>query len=91
MGDAVYFSLVNLTSLGYGDIVPPGVPALPGPPGDALGLGLLTASISWILLLYRVLSDYRSLSPEISLLSERRGERDRIGRIEPEGARCSPI
>ena len=64
-------SLVNLTSLGYGDIVP--IAALLrflGPLETLLGLGSLTASISWILLLYRVLSDHRSLSHEISLLSE---------------------
>jgi hypothetical protein len=41
-----------------------------GPLETLIGLGLLTASISWILLLYRVLSDYRSLSHEIALLLE---------------------
>ena len=70
-GDALYLSLVNLTSLGYGDIVPT-ADALRflGPIEALIGLGLLTASISWILFLYRVLADYRSLSHEISLLSE---------------------
>jgi Ion channel len=69
--DALYLSAVNLTSLGYGDIVPAadGLRFL-GPLETLIGLGLLTASISWILLLYRVLSDYRSLSHEISLLSD---------------------
>ena len=71
LGDALYFSMVNLTSLGYGDIVPKGdLLRFLGPLETLIGLGLLTASISWILLLYRVLSDYRSLSHEISLLSE---------------------
>ena len=65
--DALYLSLVNLASLGYGDIVPTGgVPRFLGPAETLIGLGLLTASISWILLLYRVLSDYRALSHEIS-------------------------
>ena len=69
--DALYLSLVNLTSLGYGDIVPTGdVLRFLGPLETLIGLGLLTASISWILLLYRVLSDYRSLSHEILLLSD---------------------
>jgi|SRR5215211_3245431 len=63
--------MVNLTSLGYGDIVPTatGLRYL-GPLETLIGLGLLTASISWILILYRVLSDSRTLSDEIALLSE---------------------
>jgi hypothetical protein len=68
--DALYLSLVNLTSLGYGDIVPAEeLLRFLGPAETLIGLGLLTASISWILFLYRVLSDYRSLSHEISLLA----------------------
>jgi hypothetical protein len=71
LGDALYLSLVNLTSLGYGDIVATGdVLRFLGPLETLIGLGLLTASISWILFLYRVLGDYRSLSHEISLLCE---------------------
>jgi hypothetical protein len=70
-GDALYLSMVNLTSLGYGDIVPTAdLLRFLGPFETLIGLGLLTASISWILFLYRVLSDYRSLSHEISLLSD---------------------
>jgi hypothetical protein len=73
-GDAVYLSLVNLTSLGYGDIVATGdFLRFLGPIETLIGLGLLTASISWILMLHRVLSDYRSLSHEIQLLSEAEG------------------
>jgi voltage-gated potassium channel Kch len=69
--DALYISMVNLTSLGYGDIVPTSdLLRLLGPLETLIGLGLLTASISWILLLHRVLSDYRSLSHEIALLIE---------------------
>lgn len=69
--DALYLSMVNLASLGYGDIVATGgLLRFLGPAETLIGLGLLTASISWILLLYRVLSDYRALSHEISLLSE---------------------
>ncbi len=69
LADGLYLSFVNLTSLGYGDIVPTGeLLRYLGPLETLIGLGLLTASISWILFLYRVLSDYRSLSHEISLL-----------------------
>lgn len=71
LSDALYLSFVNLTSLGYGDIVPTGdLLRFAGPLETLIGLGLLTASISWILFLYRVLADYRSLSHEISLLSD---------------------
>jgi Ion channel len=71
LDDALYLSMVNLTSLGYGDIVPVGeLLRFAGPLETVIGLGLLTASISWLLFLYRVLSDYRSLSHEISLLLE---------------------
>jgi ion channel len=83
--DALYLSLVSLTSLGYGDIVPTGeVLRFLGPLETLIGLGLLTASITWILLLYRVLSDYRALSHEISLLLEAE-ERSEFGlaAIEP--------
>jgi hypothetical protein len=83
--DALYLSLVNVTSLGYGDVVPTSdLLRLLGPLETLIGLGLLTASISWILLLYRVLADYRSLSHEISLLVE--AERSGAGgldRLEP--------
>lgn len=71
MLDAVYFSLVNMTSLGYGDIVAESdVLRLLGPLETVAGLGLLTASISWILSIYGVLGDYRSVSHEIALLCD---------------------
>lgn len=74
--DAIYLSMVNLASLGVGDIASTmdGFRIL-APLETLIGLGLLTASISWILLLYQVLSDYRSLSHEISLLDEAQKER----------------
>jgi hypothetical protein len=85
LAEAIYLSMVNLTSLGYGDIVATGdVLRYLGPLETLIGLGLLTASISWILFLYRVLSDYRSLSHELSLLldAERRGG-TRLAEIDP--------
>ena len=84
--DALYLSMVNLASLGYGDIVPTAdlLRLLAGPLETLIGLGLLTASISWILFLYRVLSDYRSLSHEISVLTEAERASDiGIAGIEP--------
>src|SRR5829696_1046174 len=88
IGDALYLSMVNLTSLGYGDIVPAatGLRYL-GPLETLIGLGLLTASISWILILYRVLSDSRTLSDEIALLSETEREADvRLSQMAPQAA-----
>jgi Ion channel len=68
ISEAVYISLLNVTSLGYGDIVPTSdaLRAL-GPLETMIGLGILTASISWILSIYRVLADYRSVAREIGL------------------------
>lgn len=88
--DAVYYSIVSMASLGYGDIVAENdVLRLLGPLSTIVGLGLLTASISWILSIYGVLADYRSVSHEIALLDEaeqRTGTR--LSRIEaPEAAR----
>jgi hypothetical protein len=69
--DALYFSLVSMTSLGYGDIVAESdVLRLLGPLETMIGLGILTASISWILSIYGVLADYRSVSHEIELLCD---------------------
>jgi hypothetical protein len=74
--DALYFSMTALASLGTGDVVPAidGFRIL-GPLETLIGLALLTAGISWILLLYQVLSDYRALSHEISLLNEAQRQR----------------
>jgi hypothetical protein len=88
LGDALYLSLVNLTSLGYGDIVPAttGLRYL-GPLETLIGLGLVTASISWILILYRVLADSRTLSDEIAVLTETQREAGvTLNQIAPEAA-----
>jgi hypothetical protein len=69
--DAVNVSLVSLTTLGFGDIVPhEGWLRLAVPLEALLGFGLLSASISWLLLIYPVLSRRRSLAYEISLLRQ---------------------
>lgn len=66
--DALYVSLVNLTSLGYGDISPasPLLRVL-GPVETMFGLGLLTASISWLLSIYSGISRRDSLAHEVLL------------------------
>jgi hypothetical protein len=69
--DALYVSLVNLTSLGYGDISP-AAPFLRilGPVETLFGLGLLTASISWLISIYSALARRDSLAHEVHLTKE---------------------
>lgn len=66
--DALYISLVNLTSLGYGDISPASPPLrVLGPVETMFGLGLLTASISWLISIYNGISRRDSLAHEVLL------------------------
>ena len=69
--DALYVSLVNITSLGYGDIAPAawGLRIL-GPIETLFGLGLLTASISWLISIYRTIGRRDALAHEMLLLQE---------------------
>jgi Ion channel len=77
--DALYISLVNLTSLGYGDIAPASdLMRLLGPIETMFGLGLLTASISWLISIYNAISRRDSLAHEVHLAKqseERLGEK----------------
>jgi voltage-gated potassium channel Kch len=69
--DALYVSLVNLTSLGYGDISPEStLMRLLGPVETMFGLGLLTASISWLISIYNAISRRDSLAHEVHLAKE---------------------
>jgi hypothetical protein len=73
--DAIYVSLVNLTSLGYGDISPSSsVMRLLGPVETMFGLGLLTASISWLISIYGAISRRDSLAHEVHLAKEAEDE-----------------
>lgn len=69
--EALYISLVNLTSLGYGDIAP-ATPLLRilGPVETVFGLGLVTASISWLIAIYNAISRRDSLAHEVHLARE---------------------
>src|SRR5215212_9383800 len=77
--DALYISLVNLTSLGYGDISPASsLLRILGPVETLFGLGLLTASISWLISIYGSISRRDSLAHEVRLAKateERLGEK----------------
>lgn len=69
--DALYISLVNLTSLGYGDISPASdLMRVLGPIETTFGLGLLTASISWLISIYNAISRRDSLAHEVHLAKE---------------------
>src|SRR4051794_40092659 len=69
--DALYVSLTNLTSLGYGDISPASsLLRILGPVEAMFGLGLLTASISWLLSIYGAISRRDSLAHEVHLAKE---------------------
>jgi len=69
--DALYISLVNLTSLGYGDISPASsLLRILGPVETMFGLGLLTASISWLISIYSSISRRDSLAHEVWLAKE---------------------
>jgi voltage-gated potassium channel Kch len=75
--DALYVSLVNLTSLGYGDIAPASdALRLLGPIETLFGLGLLTASISWLISIYNAISRRDALAHEVHLFKE---SEDRLG------------
>jgi voltage-gated potassium channel Kch len=75
-GEALYFSLVTLATLGYGDIVPANAWLRVIIPIEALvGFSLGTASVSWILSITPVLARRRHLAREVYLL----------GRIEQRG------
>lgn len=86
--ESLYFSLVTLTTVGFGDVAPQaGWLKLASPLEALLGFGLLSASISWFLLLYPVLLRRRSLAYEFSLLLA--AERDtgvRVEQLEPRAA-----
>jgi hypothetical protein len=69
--DALYLSLVNITSLGYGDIAPASAAMrVLGPVETLFGLGLLTASISWLISIYNAIGRRDSLSHEVHLAKQ---------------------
>ncbi len=78
-GDALYISLVNLTSLGYGDISPEAsVLRLLGPIETLFGLSLVTASVSWLISIYSAISQRDAFAHEVQLsrrAEERFGEK----------------
>ncbi|CAA9451153.1 MAG: hypothetical protein AVDCRST_MAG37-2351 [uncultured Rubrobacteraceae bacterium] len=72
---ALYFSIVSLTTVGYGDILPNANWIRIIAPVQALtGFGLLTASITWLLSIFPALSYRRAFADEILLLRNTESE-----------------
>jgi Ion channel len=86
--DAVYFSMVTVSTLGFGDVTPTaGWLQLLAPFEALLGFGLLTAGISWLLQLYPAVNRRRALAYEVSLLREAEADTgDAIPELEPTAA-----
>ena len=73
--DALHVSLTTLTTVGSPDVIPEADWLRVVLPMEALlGFGLLSASVSYLLLIYPVLARRRSLAYEVSLLHK--AERD---------------
>ncbi|MCK6210759.1 potassium channel family protein [Georgenia sp. EYE_87] len=86
--DAVYLSLVTLTTLGFGDIVPTNPWLRLFAPLEALiGFALLTAVVSWVLQVYPALTRRRALALRLAFLRDA-GTLDSLDRLSaPAGAR----
>jgi hypothetical protein len=84
--EALYISLVTLSTVGFGEIVPAHpllrlVVALQA----VTGFGLLTATVSWILQTYPALNRRRALAHQLNLFREAAGP-DGVASLEPRHA-----
>ncbi|MEO3759814.1 ion channel [Mycobacterium sp. B14F4] len=71
--DSLYFSLVTIGTLGFGDIVPSSPWLRVAVPLEALlGFMLITAAVSWVLQIYPALHRRRVLALELSSLRQAR-------------------
>lgn len=75
--DSLYFSLVTVGTLGFGDIVPSAPLLRVAVPLEALlGFMLITAAVSWVLQIYPALHRRRVLALELSSLRRAREAED---------------
>ncbi len=80
--DALYLSLVTISTLGFGDVVPDLAWLRVVVPLEAIfGFALLTAAVSWILQVYPALTRRRALAIHLALLSRS----DASGVLQKEG------
>lgn len=71
--DSLYLSLVTISTLGFGDVVPASVSLRLIAPFEALfGFMLLTAAVSWVLEIYPALHRRRVLAMQLSTLRRAR-------------------
>lgn len=86
--EALYFSLMSLSTVGYGDITPSSGWLQVASTVEALaGFGLLTASLTWVLSLYPVLARRTTLTREITLSAKSEREFGSVlGRMEANAA-----
>ena len=71
--DALYLSLVTMSTLGYGDIVPTaGWLRLSTPLQALIGFALLTVAVSWVLQVYPALNRRRTLARRLGSLHRSR-------------------
>lgn len=67
--EAVYMSLVTISTLGFGDVVPrSGWLRIVTPVEALFGLALLTVALSWLMQVYPALTRRRALAVRLSLL-----------------------
>lgn len=83
LGEAIYLSMISLSTAGYGDIVP-ATPVLRFivSAQSVTGFGLLTATVSWILQTYPALSRRRALAHDLNLFREAAGSAG-VAALEP--------
>lgn len=69
--EAVYFSIVTLATLGYGDVVPiDNWLRLVAPLQSVMGFALLTGAVSWFMQIYPALARRRALALRLTLLKK---------------------
>lgn len=69
--EALAFSAVSLSTVGYGDVVPSEpVLRLLAPAESLIGFALLSAAVAWLLQIYPTLARQRTLALRLSLLHE---------------------
>jgi hypothetical protein len=81
--EAIYISMVSLSTVGYGEIVPAEpILRIVTAAQAVTGFGLLTATVSWILQTYPALSRRRALAHELSLFRQAAGSKG-MSALEP--------
>jgi len=84
--EALYFSLVSMSTLGFGEVVPiDPVVRLLSPLQAVTGFALLTGGATWLLQLFPILARRRSTALHLALLG-RAGYPERLGEIDASAA-----